>query len=530
MKIFSSAFIRNASKAIFVLSLPVLTACGGGSTTTAVESDTTTTDTVETPVVTVPERLPDTTYVSAQRVWYNIENPDTTVSGELASLADLYAGQPSIMTFRGGPYRQANYGAELDTVPSRIEVVWRAETASDIKGTWGGGSGWTGQPLYIEWPDSLADLLRKKHAVGPQFKGREIIVGSLCGKVYFFNPDNGEHTRPPLNETNPIKGTVSFDPTFNGYLYIGQGIAHTRPFGTVTVDLFTNTVIDRFGEDPRALRHWGAYDSSAIRVGQFLFRPGENGSVYKYLITPDGPKMRSILRYKVNGAAPGIESSMAVYANYGVVADNHGNVVCINLDNMRPVWCYTLGDDTDASPMIIAEDNGVFVYVGCEIDRNSRGHSVFAKLNMADGEEVWKIQPEGRQRIANEKHFDGGFYASPLPGHGDCSDLIFTNFVKNTSGANGEFMAIDRNTGTIAYTVPLKYYSWSSPVGFLTKDGKQIVFTGDGAGNMYLIEGKTGNIIATERVGHNFESSPIAVGNSVFVGSRTNGIFRVDIL
>lgn len=531
--------IKPFQKAVSVITVAVAVlaavSCGNGTQSReTVTPDTLNINTVPVVPQQVIERLPDTIYASVDRIWYTVDCVDTLTDGMLSSLDDMYADTTSVMTFRGGAMRRADFGGRLDSVPTRLHLEWCIDTEVEredtIRGPWGGGSGWTGQPLYVEWPDSAIRRLRKNGVVTHDFDGREVMVGSLCGNVYFLNPDNGKSTRKPINAGNPLKGTISFDPTFNGFLYVGQGTPAHRPFGALTIDLYQNKIIDFFGEDPKALRRWGAYDSAALRVGQFLFRPGENGTIYKLLITPQGPKIHSTLRYKVNGATPGVEASIAVYSNYGITADNHGNILAINLDTMKPVWFYNTGDDTDATPVITEEDGGVYVYIGCEIDRTTRGYAVFAKLNIADGSEVWRIQPAGQRRDDGGKHFDGGFYASPLPGQGDCSHIIFANMVKNTVGANGAFMAIDRRDGTVIYETPLKYYAWSSPVGFVTADeGRQIVLTADCAGNIYIIEGATGKIITCERIGYNFESSPVTVGNAVIVGSRTNGIFKVSL-
>lgn len=510
-----------------------MTACsrgGGDSATTEAQE----TDSVAIQVKEPIKPLPDTCYSSADIIRFKIERCDTIVPSAIADLENLYDRNDLVLTFRKGPRRQADFHGRLDTVPTRIKVNWEFATDMDTRdtvyGPWYGGTGWTGQPLYVEWPDSLQRRLRATHAVNSGFQGRELIVASLCGRVYFLNPDNGRETRESIDVGNPIKGTPMFDPTFNGNLYVGQGTPAQRPFGALVIDLFNNKITSFFDRDPKALRSWGAYDSSPIRVGDFLFRPGENGSVYKFHIKDNGEiVLHTVLRYTVNGVAPGIEASMAVFANYGYVADNHGNIIAINLDTMTPVWRYTTGDDTDATPMILEENGVPFVYVGCEIDRTARGFAVFAKLNALDGQEVWRITPEGQRRDVGNKHFDGGFYASPLPGHGDCEDLIFTNMVKNTGNANGVFMAIDRRKGKVVYETPLKCYSWSSPVGFLTSDGRQIVVTADSLGNIYIIEGKTGRIINVQRIGANFESSPMVAGNSLYIGSRRNGIFKLTL-
>ena len=68
-------------------------------------------------------------------------------------------------------------------------------------------------------------------------------------------------------------------------------------------------------------------------------------------------------------------------------------------------------------------------------------------------------------------------------------------------------MAFDRKTGRQVYSTPLRIYAWSSPVSFTDPNGKLWVVTGDCAGNLYLIDGRTGEIKTRRNVGNNFESS-----------------------
>lgn len=88
---------------------------------------------------------------------------------------------------------------------------------------------------------------------------------------------------------------------------------------------------------------------------------------------------------------------------------------------------------------------------------------------------------------------------------------------------------MDRATGKIVYETKLKYYAWSSPVGFLNEKGEMFVVTGDCTGNLYIINGLSGAIMASQRIGANFESSPVVVGNKLVVGSRGNSIFKISI-
>lgn len=478
--------------------------------------------------------LPDTAYGSVKDLTYEVDVFDSVTDGRLDDLSDPYESAPGILTFRGGPLRQARFGGRVKGRPGTIRVDWEFTTAYDGRrtkvGTWGGGTGWTGQPLYVEWPDSCVRRFRRENVLTADFDPQEIIVGSLASKVYFINFKTGKASRRAIDVGNPVKGTVSLDPSLNGNLYVGQGAPAVRPFGALVVDLHRHEVTHTFAEDPDAWRGWGAYDASPVRAGRFLFRPGENGTLYKFVVAPGGLKLHSTLRYRKNGRAPGMEASMAVYRNYGYTADNHGNLLCVNLNTMKPVWNYANHDDTDATPVIGVEDGRPYVYSGCEVDRQGSGHAYFVKLDALTGERIWETATPGRRVDVDGKHFDGGFYATPLLGEGNCGDYVFANCVANTRNRNGEFMAIRRSTGEVAYRTPLKHYAWSSPVAFLNEKGEMFVFTADTFGNVYLIDGADGRILCSEHVGSNFESSPVVAGNSVVVGSRGQSIFKMTIL
>ncbi len=472
---------------------------------------------------------PDTAYASAAEVKCTFERLDST-SGEINSLKNLYAHSPGVFTFRGGDYRDADYGGKVDSIPTDLNIDWEFTTAEDYNetrfGAWGGGTGWTGQPLYVEWPDTI---LSKFKAARLEAAKEEVMIGSLCGQIYFLDYATGKAVRPSIQTGNPIKGTMSLDPTLNGNLYVGQGVPSHTEISALTIDLFQNKISHSFGPDGKAPRQWHAYDSSAIRVGQFLFRPGENGTLYKWLVTGPTPKLHSAVRYRVGGAAPGMEASMAVTRNYGFTADNGGNIICFNLNTLQPVWHYKLPDDTDSSPVITEEEGHLYVYTGCEVEHVGVTKARYVKLDALTGKEIWVNETPARRSDVGNKHFDGGYYASTLPGRGNCKDLLFINVVNNEHGQNGSFVAIERATGKTRYTVPLNRYAWSSPVGFLTPKGEQIVVTFDCAGRGYIINGADGKILGSRQIGANFESSPAVKGNTLVIGSRGSKIYRLSL-
>lgn len=461
--------------------------------------------------------LPDTAYASADAVSYRIEEADSTAH-PLLNLDDYYSDE-GVYTFRKTQRRDASFAGKIEGTPSDIEVVWTFNTEEDFRSTWhdtkwGGGSGWTGQPLYLKGTN-------------------EIVVGSLCSRIYFIDFNTGDSTRTSFPTHNPIKGTVSYDAEYNN-LYAGQGVPNEQPFGCLVFDLDRNEQTFMRSADPRAIRGWGAYDSSPVIAGGYLFWPGENGGVYKYRREKGKLTEVSVLRYTVGGASPGIETSLCVYRNYGYFGDNHGNIICINLNTMKPVWHYNNHDDTDASLVCQEEDGTPYIYTGCEVDKQGEtGESHFVKLNGLNGELVWeRTYTCGRFHHGNSIS-DGGLYGTPLLGTGDSEGMIFCALSRNGADghdeASGQFFAFDTKTGEERYMVQLDRYAWSSPVSFLNEHNEMFILLGDCGGKMYVIRAKTGEILVKKQIGFNFESSPLVIGNTAVVGSRTNGIHKVAL-
>ena len=500
--------------------ISVLLLCNGCLPATRGSSSAAVQDTVPDTLVTVsPEpidlTLPDTCFPSVGSVTFDITVFDTLHHPDLENFDDPYlpsAGK-DVLTFRGNHYRNGRFGGHVSGQPTRIVTNWVFKTDYDKRetnvGQWGGGTGWTGQPL-------LSDSM--------------VICSSLCSKVYCIDYETGKALRPSIDVHNPIKGTAMLDPADHNRLYVGQGAAAEKPWGCLTIDLAKGKIIHFFGEDRRAWRGWGAYDSSPLRAAQFVFRPAENGTLYKWYVQNDTILLHSTLRYKVRGIAPGMEASMVIYRNYGFTADNRGNILCTNLNTMRPVWWYDNHDDTDASLVLEEEDGIPYLYSGCEVDKQGdKGFCYLVKLNALTGEKVWENAIACRKVPRGEKVTEGGMFATPLPGEGNCSDLLFVCCITNTPAHHGDFMAIDKQTGTTRYAVHLDYYPWMSPVGFLNENNEQFVVAGDSQGRLYLIKGDTGEILFKSVLGDNFESSPAVRDNCFVVGSRGLNIYKFSV-
>ena len=101
--------------------------------------------------------------------------------------------------------------------------------------------------------------------------------------------------------------------------------------------------------------------------------------LYKFRLIGDKFELHSKLIYRAksrSASSLGVESSMAVFKNYGYWGDNQGNLICVNLNTLKPIWYFDNVDDSDAS-IVIEEENGVpYLYVGCEVDK--QGNSGFS--------------------------------------------------------------------------------------------------------------------------------------------------------
>ena len=130
-----------------LLPMLCLGACGGGAKSAAVAD-------ADTLVEKDTTLLPDTMYASVGKLQWRVEVLDSTVDGTLHVLDDPYLESNSKLAFRANHLRNADFGGKVKGVPTRIVKDWVFDTDVDYTptklGVWGGGTGWTSQPLYVE--------------------------------------------------------------------------------------------------------------------------------------------------------------------------------------------------------------------------------------------------------------------------------------------------------------------------------------------------------------------------------------------
>ena len=450
-----------------------------------------------------------------------------------------YSKVPGILTFRGNASRISPSYGTINTNPSSLEELWSFKTSYL---NWGGGCGWTGQPLIIKWPDEIKSIMN----LSDEFKNKhnfvEVIFASLDGKVYFLDLDTGQQTRKPIDTHNVIKGTPSLDPRGYPLLYVGQGINTTDEIGYRIYNLITGDLLYFInGSDNLAFRNWGAFDGSPLINGESdtLILGGENGLLYILKLNTEfdiNNKTISVspetikYRYKSTDTSElGIENSVIAYKNLIYFADNTGTIQCIDLNKLQPVWSFFNTDDTDATLTLSIENGFPYIYTGNEVDKQgSSGICYLRKLNALTGDLIFE-HPLYACSIIGSNPINGGMLSTNIVGKNDINNLCIFTISRYKSMNAGLIIALDKNTGNVVWEYEMPYYAWSSPVDVYDSNGKSYIIQCDSIGNMLLIEGSTGKLLNKINLGSNIEGSPAVYNNTIIVGTRGGIFYGINI-
>jgi outer membrane protein assembly factor BamB len=545
----------------------VHTASSGSQTTVSSQttsSEVTTTTLPVTPVdSTSPQvfRLTTGVYVNGKKV-ASYDRPDPINFGP----GSTYTSLEGVITFRGNNYREgASYGTG-DVSKHTLSLEWSVPSGSlpkrGEKGSWT-GSGWTGQPLLVKWPEDLKQIMNinEKKKADPDLV--EVIYPCLDGRIYFLDLKDGKPTRPAIKSGGgPFKGTASIYPNGIPILFAGHGedAPDKDPICSRLYSLIDQSLLATFGTkpDPVSFRKFHAYDSSALfDVGSdTIIEPGENGILYTMKlhttfdkatgtlsVEPDEPVK---LRYTApnyndskdnspDGRWWGFEDSAVAWRNYLYVTDNGGKLMCFDLNTMSLVWAQNTLDDTNGSPVFEeSPDNKVgYIYVSTSLHitavgtgADRKGGIPIWKIDASTGEIVWETK---RYECYTVSGVSGGVQATPVLGKNDIADLVIFPIARTPTMDSGILVALDKKTGKEVWRTPMPHYAWSSPLALYTSSGKSYIVQCDSVGNMFLIEGTTGTILYTLNLGTNIEASPSAFGNMIVVGTRGQKICGVKI-
>lgn len=262
------------------------------------------------------------------------------------------------------------------------------------KGYWT-GSGWTGQPLIVKWTDKEKENmnLSSKAKADPDFT--EAVYSTMDGKVYFIDIRTGEKSREEINVGLPFKGAGALHPSLP-LLHLGPGDSGPdKKKDYARAYLYSLTNGEKLleyggGPDPFALRVFHGFDSSPLfsKETDTLIEPSENGILYTIKLNSSfdengnikiAPSETVKLRYSTSRSSEekywlGMEDSAVIYKNWLYIADNGGNLLCIDVNTMKVIWAQDVCDEHKRLPRFI----------------NRRGRSVYLYSDLAslDGKQA----------------------------------------------------------------------------------------------------------------------------------------------
>lgn len=549
----------NTAKDILLKADPQETAPSTVETTTAPETEAPTTEPTEPPTEPEPTYVPEFVELSNPENWgirWEIIQDDEIVESYRRSEpisfshGDAYTALQGVVTFRGDNYRSGPSFGTANVVEETLTKKW----SSNI-GSYNGwpGSGWTGQPLIVRWDEETKAIMN----LYPEKKSKEdlveVILATLDGYIYFYDLDDGSYTRDPLWVGMNFKGAGALDPRGYPLMYVGSGdYDNGKAPRMYIISLIDGSILyERSGTDSFSLRSgWSAFDSSPLVHAETdtLIWPGESGILYTIKLNSSYDKAQGTItvapeetvrtRYSTarsNGGTYwlGYEPSAVIVDHYLYISENGGMFFCIDLNSMELIWCQDTRDDSNSTPVFQWDESGQtgYIYTAPSLhwtaSGSMTGHISIYKLDARTGEIIW----EKAYDCHTVSGVSGGVQASPLLGKPgtDLEGLIIYPIARTPNGYDGTLVALDCDTGEVVWDKHMPSYSWSSPAPFYTESGKAYVAICDSAGELRLLDGKTGNELSSVSLGSNVEASPAVFENTLVVGTRGQKVYGICI-
>jgi hypothetical protein len=477
-----------------------------------------------------------------------------------------YSQLPGVTTFGGNNYRNSFAYGTATVSDKRLREQWTKSIGS--LGNWS-GTGWTGQPLIVQWPAETVAVMNVKQS----FKDTgepltEVIYPTMDGNIYFLELGSGSATRDAISTGIVQKGTACVDPRGYPLLYVGQGIPAQNEQGNAAAyvrvySLITGEQIGQFGGfDWFARRIWQAYDGSPMVANDTLVYGGENGIFYTVKlnaefdvaegtvsIKPDG-----LIKSRYEGAGYsrddtkgarwyGIESSVSAFRNYAFFTDNGGRMQCVDLNTMAIKYVVDVTDESDASVVVEEsyDDNTIYLYTGSQVRSTGKdlpdgfGYSYQRKINGLTGAIIWE-----KRWICStgDASASGGNVATPHAGRGQISNLVIYSFslaalsdnaasaqaaqttdAAETADAASEILPQTNASGT--FSTGGRIVAYDKATGNIIWDIEQTndywsspVVVYDPQGKAYLIQCDRGGYVTM------YDASSGIMLNSIDVGSR----------
>ena len=96
----------------------------------------------------------------------------------------------------------------------------------------------------------------------------------------------------------------------------------------------------------------------------------------------------------------------------------------------------------------------------------------------------------------------------------------------------GVIIALNKETGEVAWHMAMEAYCYSSPVAVYDEAGKGWIIQACSNGTIYLLDGLTGDVVNTLAVNGVIEGSPAVYGDTMVIGTTgkdTSYIYGIKI-
>ena len=458
-----------------------------------------------------------------------------------------YTETNGIITFRGNNFRDSPSFGTANLSEKKFGQYWIKNTSALIAPdgeTWS-GNGWTGQPLIVTWSKETRQHMYMESWAQEAERLTEVIYASLDGNIYFLDLKTGMETRPAMELGYTFKGAGALDPRGYPIMYVGSGydskLGRSHAF---IINLLDCSVMYTFGQqDPFSLRgNLSFFDSSPLvdaETDQLIY-PGESGILYIIKLNTKYNLKKEILsvapeepvKWRYSGSRSwylGMEDSALIWKGYIFFSTNDGYLFCLNLNTLETVWVQDVLDDTNCTPVLELEDGHPYIYTSTSFHlgwRSSTSAEIPVwKIDAETGEIIWSTSYECRSVKGNS----GGVQGTLALGKNDLQDLIFVPVAKTPTVTSGKLVALSKETGEEVWVLEDNAYTWSSPVTVYDKEGKGYVISCDSVGDMYLLDGRTGEVLDKMNLGGNVEASPAVYKNTLVVGTRAQKIYGVTL-
>ncbi len=441
-----------------------------------------------------------------------------------------------VFTFRGGPFRQNAAFGTADISAGSMDIAWTADMGSTkTKSKTVYGAGYGAQPAIVKWYKEARGMMKGlKEDKADKEALKEVILGSLDGKIYFLDLADGAPTREPIDVGAPLGGSVNV--ATNGTPILGVGQAYSFLSGKTVKNEYRlfNLINDKEiaaipGVDKAAYATNTAFSTSGLfdkRTGSLvlgadngLLYTMETGENFNYMtgslkLTPSTQSFRA-LASKQKKAETSVTTSVSMYANYAYFANTTGILQCVDVNTMNCAWAVPMGDTVEATPALDDEPDGsIALYTGTMINKlGKKGACILRRYDALTGELKWEYTVEG---FAYTKGADVGLKASPAVGQNGADDLVIFTV---TGKDNAAVIAMDKASGQPVWQHALDSAAVSSPIILYSPSGDAWVMQGDSSGLLTLLNASDGSVANTLKLEGAIEASPAAYRDMVVVAT-----------